>query len=60
MTLVIGSVQLTITRVQRPKEDDRRAQRAFEMHQVELQISEARQEAFRQMALNSYGMHAAR
>jgi len=59
MTLVIGSVQLTITRTL-TEPDDRVTRRAIRQKRLERQIEEARQEAFREMALSSYGMHSPR
>ncbi|MFZ5827555.1 MAG: hypothetical protein ACOY94_24905 [Bacillota bacterium] len=54
MTFVIGSIQLTITRIQ-PVEDHERAQRSLEWELLEQRIAAARQETCRQMALNAYG-----
>lgn len=55
MTFVIGSLQLTITRI-RPEASNERALRDQEWKLLEERIAAARQEVLRQMALNGYGI----
>lgn len=54
MTFVIGSIQLTISRIQ-PKTDWERLERENEWRRLEREIAAARQEAYRQAALCAYG-----
>lgn len=55
MTFVIGSIQLTITRLQ-PEASSERTQRDLEWKLLEERIAAVRQDTCRQMALNAYGI----
>lgn len=55
MTFVIGSLQLTITRIQ-PTTRFERLQREIAWRLLEQEIAKERQEAYRQAALNAYGV----
>lgn len=54
MTLVIGSIQLTITRIQ-PKTQSQRLQREMEWKLLEQEIEAVRQAAYREAAMSAFG-----
>lgn len=54
MTFVIGSIQLTISRIQ-PETNGERLQREVEWRLLEEQIAAVHQEAYRMAELNAFG-----
>jgi hypothetical protein len=55
MTFVIGSLQLTITRLQ-PETRQGWLEREQDWQRLEREIAAVRQEAYRQAALHAYGI----